>query len=419
MFGYFSKPSFSKHSKSFQTIIVNGRYVVSDEMSYWIYGCYQEFLMKRQFPAFVMYLTVPCDMVDVNVHPNKLEVKFANQGIIKKLVTDAVRSKIIDGVRIAKELSADDVNLSGFTITQDTYKEESAVKGEEFFLPFDENVGGFSLKDESKDHDIPNVIISDETAAIENEKLKDSADVHFSDMVGNPLFNSIADLSKTSGIKPQENAEIIEEKPLFFGKSGLQESLGIGADIKYSGKIFNTYLIFENGKDVFFIDQHAAHERIMYDKLEKEFNSGAVAVQNLLIPYTFNVLIDEKATLESKLDELEKCGFGITPYGGNTYALRFVPTRCGELDFSGFVSTLIHDVTQRGVVDDFAIFKDKIMQNACKSAIKGEDDISKDEILKLVSDIAKTDAVLFCPHGRPIVVKISKSEVEKWFKRIV
>ena len=177
--------------------------------------------------------------------------------------------------------------------------------------------------------------------------------------------------------------------------------------------------MFESGINVFFVDQHAAHERILYDKLEKDFNEKRLAIQNLLIPYTFTVTTEEFNLICDFIPTLKDYGFDLDTFGNNTFSLKGVPARCGEMNISDFLTTLLSDITNKRTVDNISIFKDKLMQNACKSAIKGDMDISNEEIKTLVLDMQKNNVVLYCPHGRPIVVKISKSEVEKWFKRIV
>lgn len=119
LYGYVNKPAFTKHSKAFQTLIVNGRYVINDDVAYTVFGCYQKYLMKRQYPTFVLYLDVPYDLVDVNVHPNKLEVKFALPGLIKKLVADTIKEQVLSAVSIPKDVD-------------DGFDETMSAKAEQF-----------------------------------------------------------------------------------------------------------------------------------------------------------------------------------------------------------------------------------------------------------------------------------------------
>lgn len=424
IYGYIGKPSFTKHAKTYQTVITNGRYVISDEISYWMFGCYQDFLMKRQFPVFILHIDLPYDLIDVNVHPNKLEVKFACVGLIKGLLTNTVKDVINEKARIAKEI----------------YDIKTEPVGEEFILvddldevlpPINQTIPNFN-KENSNPFEIPSTkeILSRESKRKSGEVKEGSA---FTQMFSSQLFNSIADHSQTKGFNFENNivsddsgkidAKIDLETPQNPSNEEsvwVQEKADIGEEkLVYVGKIFNTYLIFENSTHVFYIDQHAAHERLLYDKLEKDFNENRIAVQSLLIPYTFSVTIDEFNLILDNKSTLAKFGFEIEEFGENTFAIKGVPARCGEMNISSFLSTLLSDIANKRTIDNLAIFKDKLMQNACKSAIKGDMDISNNEIKTLVMDMLKNNGVLYCPHGRPIVVKISKTEVEKWFKRIV
>lgn len=424
IYGYIGKPSFTKHAKTYQTVITNGRYVISDEISYWMFGCYQDFLMKRQFPVFILHIDLPYDLIDVNVHPNKLEVKFACVGLIKGLLTNTVKDVINEKARIAKEI----------------YDIKTEPVGEEFILvddldevlpPVNQTITNFN-KENSNPFEIPSTkeILSRESERKSGEVKEGSA---FTQMFSSQLFNSIADHSQTKGfnfennIVPDDNGKIdakidleTPQKPSYEESVWVQEKADIGEEkLVYVGKIFNTYLIFENSTHVFYIDQHAAHERLLYDKLEKDFNENRIAVQSLLIPYTFSVTTDEFNLILDNKSTLAKFGFEIEEFGENTFAIKGVPARCGEMNISSFLTTLLSDIANKRAIDNLAIFKDKLMQNACKSAIKGDMDISNDEIKALVMDMLKNNGVLYCPHGRPIVVKISKTEVEKWFKRIV
>ena len=421
--GYIGKPSFTKHAKSYQTVIANGRYVISDEISYWMYGCYQDFLMKRQFPVFILYIDLPYDLIDVNVHPNKLEVKFACVGIVKGLLTNTVKDLINQNARIAKEVF--DVN------TEDVGEEFILIDDveEENNQPLENKT--FENKKETFEFPSTRTVLSRESN-LNQGQLKESSS--FTSMFTQDLFNSIADHSSTKGFdfdeKTTEKTESIEDNVEIFTNEAndiskinevwVQEKTEIGEEqLTYVGKIFNTYLIFESGSYVFYVDQHAAHERILYDKLEKDFREKRMAIQNLLIPYTFTVTTDEFNVISEFIPTLKEYGFDLDTFGNNTFSLKGVPARCGEMNVSDFLSTLLSDITNKRTVDNLSIFKDKLMQNACKSAIKGDMNISNEEIKILVADMQKNNVVLYCPHGRPIVIKISKTEVEKWFKRIV
>ncbi len=416
--GYVGKPSFTKHAKTYQTVIVNGRYVVSEEISYWIYLCYQDFLMKRQYPTFVIQISVPFDLVDVNVHPNKLEIKFADTNGMKSLIMSTIKERVLAEARVAKEIVLDEESAGEYFLPDNPSTPPQNGVSEEFFpvAPKKDPIPTGAKMDSSV-LNVPSTktILSRETEASQGY-LAERSSTFFNDLVTENTFYSIADLSKTQGGATKEEKANAEPAAT---PSVQQERFKMEAELKYAGKIFNTYLLFEVENDLYLIDQHAAHERLLYDKLEADLTCGKVAVQSLLIPYTFSVTADECSFIEEKLDELAAIGFIFERYDNNSFSVKGVPARCGQMNVADFLDTLLFDISQKRSVSNLSVFKEKLMQNACKSALKGETNLFVEEIKPLLQQMVSQNVVLFCPHGRPIVVKLSKTEVEKWFKRIV
>ena len=190
------------------------------------------------------------------------------------------------------------------------------------------------------------------------------------------------------------------------------------SDRKFKTVLFDTYIVVEDVADIFLIDQHAAHERLLYDKLVKQLESDDMAMQDMLIPYTFDVSAVEKELLKERLEEINSCGFLLTSLGGNTFSLSAVPLVCADMRFDKFMELVLGELNV-GKFRKLDFVKDILMQSACKAAVKGEDRLTDSEIDYLIDAFSRGDRVLMCPHGRPLVVKISKSEIEKWFKRVV
>ncbi|MBS6477788.1 MAG: hypothetical protein KH405_08280 [Firmicutes bacterium] len=198
-----------------------------------------------------------------------------------------------------------------------------------------------------------------------------------------------------------------------------QQSFETEPTARYCGKLFNTYLIYECGDDAFVIDQHAAHERILFDRLIEKFTNKSVIAQNLLIPYTFTLHAEEADLLCEAMDNLDKCGFHFERYEGSTFSLKSIPVECAEMDLNQFLGDLIGNVINKNSLTKTDVLYGNLAQWACKAAIKGGMDVPTSEIDKLISDMLSDGRVLVCPHGRPIVLKINKNDVEKAFKRIV
>ena len=405
IYGYINKPAFSKHNRSYQTLIVNGRYVVNQEISFWIFNCCSDFLMKRQYPAYVLFVNVPADMVDINVHPSKMEVKFIDIGSIKRLLSHAIAQ--VHGLSSAQpktiEFNCEKSSDTGIVLDADEKKGSGAIeiRGE---TPFDiptehakrENSSGITFPGKN------------ETYRGKDRNYADTSQTQ-------PAFASVS-FGETPRSVPDSTSLL---KEIIADGSGLTEN-GYEdiSEHRYCGKLFNTYLLLENNNEVILIDQHAAHERILYEKLTQAADNGKNTVQDLLLPYIFDTDWAESEMIDAHIDEINAVGFGLHKLSGNSYSLSSVPLVLADMDLSVFVSDLI-DLLKKGRFGKLPFLKSTLMQTACKAAIKGETDITDDDALLLIRDIRDTRIPLFCPHGRPIAVRIKKSEIEKWFKRIV
>ena len=364
LFGYISNPDFSKHNRTYQTLIVNGRYIVNAEISYCVQQCYQNYLMKRQFPVYVLYLNIPSDMVDVNVHPNKLDVRFANEKRLKGIIYNTIKNKV-------DELAVTPIEFS--TVTQFPF-ENSFVA---------EEVGAETALTK----------ISEEPRSLSE---KATASISEPNIIRTKLNNFIQKANFNSNTSEKVKPKIAKNTPT--------TNLNIFADYepesRYAGKLFNTYLLVESGENFYIIDQHAAHEKLLYDKLVMQIDESEIVLQDLLIPYIFDVTPTEATLLFENLPEINVCGFKIDKLNGNSFSLYALPVGCSDMDLKKFVCILLTDIA------------------ACKRAVKGEMDLTKKQLDSLIVDIEKSGTAKFCPHGRPTVIKFSKYELEKFFKRV-
>ncbi|MBE5731177.1 MAG: DNA mismatch repair endonuclease MutL [Clostridiales bacterium] len=398
--GYIGKPSFSKHSRNYQTLIVNGRYVKSEDISYMVYLCYKDYLMSRQYPMFVLFIDLPADMVDVNVHPSKMEVKFVQAEKIKKLIRNAVNDMLNNITHQPKTIQSDYVSapqpkVAG-ELLDDDYKES---------VKFDFSLLGVK----STLREAPSVL-SYAKPKKEGRPIKTYEDIFGKN-------ESVAD-------KQEEN---VEEVAAAYGNNAAKNTLFDGVvsdnernsflgeeDVMTVGTLFSTYIIVEQGENCYLIDQHAAHERILYDKLVKKINDGDMVVQKLLFPYEFDLSFEEAELLDSYLDVFRSCGFELKK-DGDRFSITAIPALLTEINLSKFLP-LFFDAIKLDLIDKATFIKDTLAQTACKAAVKADRLLSLDEIKHLVRGV-NTLGALQCPHGRPIVVKLSKLEVDKWFKR--
>lgn len=411
--GFIGKSYFTKPNRTYQTVILNGRYVVNNTIQSSMHNAYAAYLMKRQYPFYVLKIDMSPETVDVNVHPNKTDVRFIDNQVIYSTLYSVV-TKVLDGSAAALEI----VKPNNYVpidegsrpiipqkpITPDEIGEAHCDR------PF---VSGFN--EELLDQTIWGRYNKSKSAEKEEEFEKtfgvaDSHDDEPRDLGGNKIDDIFAENKKYI-------AEMEAKKAAEEAEKARQEELKVEPEFKVIGQILATYLILEKENDIYFIDQHAAHERLLYDKFIEEYKSGNVAEQTMLVPYIFRVNESESEFIIGKFPELRKAGFDISEYDVNEFAVYSVPVLLFDMDLKSFFDDLLSDISfKKETMPE--LIHDKIAMKACKAAIKSGKILSEDEIDALLKAM-KYNTALRCPHGRPVTVKISRTEIDKWFKRIV
>ena len=423
--GYLCKPTFSKPNRTYQTLIINGRYVINQTISTAIYKAYENFIMKGTFPFFVINLIIPLDKVDVNVHPNKLDVKFEDNnqifGIVYSNILDILyninNTKSIVAQEDILEENIDKSKLNNISEIGSEYKNdfgEKLVNTNSFSKNLDENV---DYEKTSNGFDIKEVDLSDnieyEINKNQNQIYSNPSNLKFDFQLSSPKINSEFENNTPKQIVPEENDNNII-------KESVQDKIDFDDyDFKFIGTLFDTYILIEKNNNLLLIDQHAGHERILFDKFSKELENKQVALQPLLIPTILETNYVESNFIEENLDVLKTLGFEISIFGENSFKVETVPLLLNNINIEEFFDNILKDVDNKLIFSKNDTIRDYIAKSACKSAVKGKDKLSNNEIEYLLNQINKDGQVLLCPHGRPIVVSISEKEIEKWFKRIV
>lgn len=411
--GFIGKNYFTKPNRTYQTVILNGRYVVNNTIQSSMHNAYAAYLMKRQYPFYVLKIDMSPETVDVNVHPNKTDVRFIDNQVIYSTLYSVV-TKVLDGSAAALEI----VKPNNYVpidegsrpiipqkpITPDEIGEAHCDR------PF---VSGFN--EELLDQTIWGRYNKSKSTEKEEEFEKtfgvaDSHDDEPRELGGNKIDDIFAENKKYI-------AEMEAKKAAEEAEKARQEELKVEPEFKVIGQVLATYLILEKENDIYFIDQHAAHERLLYDKFIEEYKSGNVAEQTMLVPYIFRVNESESEFIIGKFPELRKAGFDISEYDVNEFAVYSVPVLLFDMDLKSFFDDLLSDISfKKETMPE--LIHDKIAMKACKAAIKSGKILSEDEIDALLKAM-KYNTALRCPHGRPVTVKISRTEIDKWFKRIV
>lgn len=410
--GYISAPKLSKPNRTAQTLFVNGRYVENYQVSACIQGAYSSFLMKGRFPIYVINLKIPFEKVDVNVHPNKKEVKFEENSKVFMAIRRAVESALVgtnliadyefsnreekDYMKFSIENDEEPARTSFSAQTLSKIEPLSRNEGASYMIKVDD-IDDNELVDyralQKKDIEIINMPQFSNIKSDERKNNKPGGYIYF-DQTEERL------LSEHYKVDPPKEEKFLEAD--------------VKAEVKIVGVVFKTYIITEYDDSIYLIDQHAMHERQLYEKLKREVDEKSVIKQDLLVPYEFVLSPLDSEKFAQKLDNLTAIGFTIT-YDGS-FVIKSVPYLLSSIKLKDFVDEILQDETI-GDKKASAFINEKLCQHACKHAIRAGDDVTKDEIVYLIEEMKKS--VLLCPHGRPIVVKITRKELEKMFKRVL
>ena len=398
--GFLGNRNYYKANRTYQSLFVNGRYVVNQTAGAAVTNAYAGYLMKRQYPFYVLFLDVPPEAVDVNVHPNKADVRFADNQIIYGSVYSVV-SAVLDGNSRALEYLAVPPKAPEKQV-QDRETEDpvpivlrNGARG----------TAGMSYAEAKRE------LAFDVTIPKGNEPRFLEEDVRME--VRQPVASSAAVSEAPAEDAFEENRRLLAAQAAKARQEHIDPS-----ELVYKGELFRTYLIYEAGDSAYFIDQHAAHERILFDRLQASWEARAVSSQPMLIPFVLSLNGQEFAFLERNFSVLREIGFEIEEFGDTSVRVSAVPADLMGMDLNAFFGDVLSSMESLRAIRLSEILKDKLATAACKAAVKGGERLTEDEVRALVEQMGG-DVGMKCPHGRPAVVKMKKSEFEKLFKRIV
>lgn len=431
--GYIGLPTFSKANRTYQTLSINGRYVNSPLVSTCVSNAYDHFLMKGQYPFYVIDLQIPLDKLDVNVHPNKMEVRFGNSNEIYGSVFNAVSSALNNCEKIT---TIDDKffeykkveNGSSFDGTMQTQLTESNFdKIEkpntiEIVIPQAENCAENQAKQGAMQSGEGTSSSYSFLSSLANktggQSLHGSSSIFdklaFSQPKTQSNFEQMFDKANQ-----QQNSDISLQQTSFAESSSKTQDFFEKSDVKFVGEIFATYLIVEKQQKVYIIDEHAGHERLLFDRLVREVDSQSITKQALLVPFHIDVNRQEFEFLDENLDKLHSIGFDIEQFGNLSFMVSGVPSALADINLKEFFNNVLADLTIFKQYKRSDLITEKLMQHSCKCAVRAGKILSAGEVNSLISQLRDENSQLQCPHGRPVVVELTKKDIEKWFKRIV
>lgn len=399
--GYISRPNFTKPTRSYQTMIINGRIINNQVVSTAITQAYGNNLMRRAFPIFVIDILMPFDRLDVNVTPNKTDVRFVDTREIFSVVYRALKNTLDKAADILS-IDSDSVPIKSIN--------NSTINNEQIKTETQSNYEVKSYYDsESSYKSINTADIKPLNNSLEQKSI-DELRRNIASLTTRPIENKVVNAlnDQTDGVSLNNYVQtsFIAEKP------------ANEEEIRILGQVFDTYLLISTKQFMYIIDQHAAHERMLYDKLTKEIESNYISSQILLMPQIIEVSAQDASFLSEILPELQGIGLDIEEFGVNSFKVTAVPTIFCGFKFKNYIDELLENKRSFQQIKVKDILRDKLAMTACKAAIKGGDTLNEMEIRYLLS-MMKDGLPLQCPHGRPAIIKLDRKDMDKIFKRIL
>ncbi len=419
--GYVGIGESARGNRGHQSFFINGRYMKSNILSAAVESACRERVMIGKFPSCVLHLTMPYETVDVNVHPNKLEVRFQNEGALYAAIEALVRDALVERDALARpaeiKLTPEKPAVAPVQVTRQTV--QPAV--EKKVAPVVQVAQRVPAPPPAERPVTPKAPIPEAPAkvaiATAVQPIRPAAPLVMSEPV-----RKWDDPAPKPVEQNRPKTEQTEEKPTVgFVEPQAEQVPSFLPDapkpMKLLGVAFNTFILVEYEDHLLMIDQHAVHERLLFDRLMKAYDQHE-AGQELLIPMLVTVTRREQELLMEHQELLEGIGLSIEPYGDQEMAIRSIPMILGNPQAKDFLHDIISQLeSERGGIS-LEKRRASILQLACKKAVKGGDALSEDEIRHLVTQMIDQKVTPTCPHGRPLVVSLSHTELDKRFKRI-
>ena len=381
--GYIGKPLVSRGNRNYEIYFINGRYVKSSTVAKAIEDGFKDFMMQHKYPFTVLHFDVDGEKVDVNVHPTKMELRFNNQQQIYNFVYEAVLEAFQE-----KEL----IPRVELTEAKDTVE-----KNLDYFM----------------------TRMKERVTSYHNQHSQ--AEVKQADEIHRPT-EQIARIRETVAYnKPQskkpEAVQKVEQLNLFEEKLLTKEAV---KEHRIIGQLFDTYWLVEFHEELYIIDQHAAHERVLYEKTLKGMKTREYTSQYLSPPIILNLSMQESQVLEACMDDFSGIGFEIEPFGEESFAVRAVPDNLFSIAKKELLMEMLDGLTD-GIHSNLTpdLITEKVASMSCKAAVKGNARLSRGEVEILIAELLQLENPYHCPHGRPTIISMTKKELEKKFKRIV
>ena len=431
--GYLGKPLITRGNRNFETFFVNGRYVKSTMISRAVEDAYKDFMMQHKFPFVVLHFQVDTETVDVNVHPTKMELRFQNQQEVYKTVFEAIHRQLLEPelipqvevpepltspVQEKKKTPSPDLKLVRRVMPSDS--KEAAVSIATTPIDSAAQTVPEPVKEEPHNEDYFIRKMRERVMSYHNRnssaEVKDQKKIFRLEEQKKRIQTSVREattykINETPVVQKPEQLNLFEEKLL---------KREVRAEYRLIGQVFDTYWLVQFQDNLYIIDQHAAHERVLYERTLKEMKNREFTSQYLSPPIILTLSMQEAELLKTHKERFERIGFEIEPFGGEEYAIRAVPANLFSIAkkelFMEMLDNLADGLSTNMTPD---IIDEKVASMSCKAAVKGNNRLSAQEVDALIGELLELENPYHCPHGRPTIIAMSKKELEKKFKRIV
>lgn len=459
--GYLGKPVITRGNRNFENFFVNGRYVKSPMISKSLEDAYRDFTMQHKFPFAVLHFHVNGDEIDVNVHPTKMELRFQRQQEVYNTVFEGVHRTLLEPELIQKAEVPDPIDKSTASDAQGAGARESGkvsdgsgsgpspfllrpkpamaektvgsktdpvekapeVKDEDYFIrKMRERVLAYHERSSSAEVKKKDEVFRPET---QKERIRDTVRQAVEENVSVPdgpvpenASDEVLPVKAAEGTKDQLPPPEKPRQMDLFEENFLKRE--VRAEYKLIGQVFDTYWLVEFRDSLYIIDQHAAHERVLYERTLKGMKNREFTSQYLSPPIILNLSMKEAQLLNENMDRFARIGFEIEPFGGEEYAVRAVPDNLFSIAKKDLLMEMIDDLSD-GISTTMTpeLIDEKVASMSCKAAVKGNNRLSAQEVDALIGELLTLDNPYHCPHGRPTIIAMTRRELEKKFKRIV
>ena len=434
--GYIGKPIISRGNRTFENYYINGRFVKSRLIAAAIEQAYKPFMMQHRYPFTVLHIKIKPELIDVNVHPAKMEVRFQQENEIYELLAGAIENTL-RGKEFIPDVSDDgkaEKKVQEKQKLPEPFEQRRLQAMKEIIPPppaehktQNEQKPSVEHKTQSeqklpRNEEQPKVPskLSEPVCEYKAEKKQTIKDSDSKWESASGIHKRIGqDVSQTVNQMPTQPEQKLEkpEQQTLFTEPLLSEKARIHH--RLIGQLFDTYWLIQYGNQLYIMDQHAAHEKVNYERLMEAYRKKERITQFVSPPMVISLTRAEEAILEEFKSEFERIGFTIEPYGGREYAISEIPANLYGINEKELFLEMLSDLEDRGSMQPSELIASKLASMSCKAAIKGGQKISFQEADALVSQLLTLENPYACPHGRPTIITMTKYELEKKFKRIV